>query len=158
MRRVIWERSGSRPIHKNPPELRPQSNRSCCAATAVGFSQPGEGPQSHYGGLQALERPFWPRSWRSLSVRPWFPGWAGSPSRLCPWRAQPPLLGCHKGTFSGLPTPLKAQLETQATALVLLSSPPAVSPKGGCLKQGPTAGWPVLISVLHGLSEGLLAL
>lgn len=54
-----------------------------------------------------------------------------------PWSAQPPLRGCHKGTFSGPPTPLRAQLGTQATALVWVSSSPAFSPEGGCLKQWP---------------------
>lgn len=74
-----------------------------------------------------------------------------------PWRTQSPSLGCHKGAFSGPPTPLRAQPETQAQPwcgylphlLFLLKGA-----RSNCL----TAGGSVLISVLHKLSEWLLAL
>lgn len=141
MRKVIGKRSGSRPIHKKPPELSLQS---------------AEDSKGHCGGLGALEKPSWPRSWRSLSVRPCFPGW-GLPG-YAPWRTQSPSLGCHKGAFSGPPTPLRAQPETQAQPwcgylphlLFLLNG----AARSNCL----TAGGSVLISVLHELSEWLLAL
>lgn len=69
MRKVIGKRSGSRTIHKKPPELSLQS---------------GEDSKGHCGGLGALEKPSWPRSWRSLSVRPCFPGWGWEPFQAMP--------------------------------------------------------------------------
>lgn len=118
MRKVIRKRSGSRLIHKKPPELSLQS---------------GEAPKGHCSGLGALET--WPRSWRPLSVRPWFPGWGWEPFQSMhlgehnlPHEAVIRYIFWPSNTSQGT-------TRNSGSTLVWLFSSPAVSPERGSQQQ-----------------------